>query len=74
MNEAENSPKISPVIYVLMAVLLWSTGGLFIKMTTLDAFAVNGGRSLFAAVTVAIDPACSLEGFPAPGAAPAGRG
>jgi DME family drug/metabolite transporter len=54
MNAAENSPKISPVIYVVMAVLLWSTGGLLIKMTTLDAFAVNAGRSLFAAVTVAI--------------------
>jgi drug/metabolite transporter (DMT)-like permease len=54
MNETENSPKISPVIYVVMAVLLWSTGGLLIKMTTLDAFAVNAGRSLFAAVTVAI--------------------
>jgi drug/metabolite transporter (DMT)-like permease len=39
---------------VLLAVLLWSTGGLFIKMTTLDAFAVNCGRSLFAAITVAI--------------------
>ena len=46
--------KFSPVILVLFAVLLWSTGGLFIKLTTLDAFAVNGGRSLFAAITVAI--------------------
>ncbi len=33
---------------------MWSTGGLFIKMTTLDAFAVNFGRSLFAAIAVAI--------------------
>jgi drug/metabolite transporter, DME family len=54
MNGAENSPKISPVIYVVLAVLLWSTGGLFIKLTTLDAFAVNAGRSLFAAITVAV--------------------
>jgi drug/metabolite transporter, DME family len=54
MDTAENSPKISPVVYVLLAVLLWSTGGLFIKWTTLDAFAVNLGRSLFAAITVAI--------------------
>jgi DME family drug/metabolite transporter len=54
MNSAENSPKISPVIWVVMAVLLWSTGGLFIKMTTLDAFAVNAGRSFFAAITVAV--------------------
>lgn len=42
------------MVFVLLAVLLWSTGGLFIKMTTLDAFAVNCGRSLFAAITVAI--------------------
>ena len=38
---------------MLSAVLLWSTGGLFIKWTTLDAFTVNAGRSLFAALTVA---------------------
>jgi DME family drug/metabolite transporter len=46
--------KISPLFFVLFAVLLWSTGGLFIKMTTIDALAVNCGRSLFAAFTVAI--------------------
>lgn len=39
---------------MLLAVLLWSTGGVFIKLTTLDAFAVNLGRSFFAAVTVAV--------------------
>ncbi len=39
---------------MLSAVLLWSTGGLFIKGTTLDAFSVNLGRSLFAAMTVAV--------------------
>lgn len=49
-----NSPKISPVILVLLAVTLWSTGGLFIKLTTVDAFTVNAGRSLFAAITVAV--------------------
>lgn len=41
-----------PVVLVLLAVLLWSTGGLFIKLTTLDAFAVNVGRSLLAAFVV----------------------
>jgi drug/metabolite transporter, DME family len=46
--------KIPPMLFVLLAVLLWSTGGLFIKMTALDALAVNCGRSLFAAVTVAL--------------------
>jgi DME family drug/metabolite transporter len=50
----KETSKFPPVALVLLAVLLWSTGGLFIKMTTLDAFAVNAGRSLFAALTVAI--------------------
>ncbi len=35
-----------------MAVLLWSTGGLFIKLTTLDAYQVTFFRSLFAGITV----------------------
>ncbi|MCX7640845.1 MAG: DMT family transporter [Pyrinomonadaceae bacterium] len=47
-----NKTKLPPVILVLLAVLLWSTGGVFIKLTTLDAFAVNAGRSLLAAITV----------------------
>ena len=51
----ENQPsKFPPVFLILVAVLLWSTGGVFIKMTTLDAFAVNAGRSLLAAITVAV--------------------
>lgn len=44
----------SPVWYVVVAVLLWSTGGLFIKLTTLDAFQVTFYRSLLACVTVLI--------------------
>ncbi|MCU1288749.1 MAG: superfamily drug/metabolite permease [Acidobacteria bacterium] len=47
------STKFPPIILILFAVLLWSTGGLFIKMTTIDAFAVNAGRSFLAALTVA---------------------
>ncbi len=43
-----------PVAYVLVAVLLWSTGGLFIKLTSLDAYQVTFFRSLLAAVTVLI--------------------
>ncbi len=46
--------KLPPVISVLLAVLLWSTGGLFIKLTTLNAFTVNAGRSLIAAIVVAL--------------------
>lgn len=34
--------------------LLWSTGGLFIKLTSLDAYQVTFFRSLFAAITVLI--------------------
>jgi drug/metabolite transporter, DME family len=41
-----------PVLYILAAVLLWSTGGLFIKLAALDAFQVTFYRSLFAALTV----------------------
>ena len=44
--------KFNPVYYVLVAVLLWSTGGLFIKLTSLDAYQVTCFRSLFAAITV----------------------
>ena len=44
----------SPLFLVLAAALLWSTGGLFIKWTTLSAFELTFGRSLLAAVTVAL--------------------
>lgn len=55
MVAVENQPtRFPPAAYVLAAVLLWSTGGLFIKWNTLDAFTVNLGRSFFAAITVAI--------------------
>ena len=40
--------------FVVIAVLLWSTGGLFIKLTTLDAYQVTFYRSLLAGITVAI--------------------
>ncbi len=42
----------NPVYYVVIAVLLWSTGGLFIKLTSLDAYQVTFYRSLLAAITV----------------------
>lgn len=44
----------SPLLLVLAAALLWSTGGLFIKWTTLSAFELTFGRSLLAAITVAL--------------------
>jgi drug/metabolite transporter (DMT)-like permease len=37
---------------VVAAVLLWSTGGLFIKLASLDAFQITFFRSFLAAVTV----------------------
>jgi drug/metabolite transporter (DMT)-like permease len=54
MTTPEQRTKFPPAVYVLAAVLLWSTGGLFIKMTTFGPFAVNFGRSLFAAIVVAL--------------------
>ncbi len=46
--------SLDPVWLVVLAVLLWSTGGLFIKLTTLDAYQVTFFRSLLAALTVLI--------------------
>jgi drug/metabolite transporter (DMT)-like permease len=44
----------SPLLLVLGAAILWSTGGLFIKATQLSAFELSFGRSLLAAITIAI--------------------
>ena len=43
----------TPLLYVLAAALLWSTGGLFIKWTTIGGLELSFWRSLFAAFTVA---------------------
>jgi drug/metabolite transporter (DMT)-like permease len=48
----EAKKPIPAVIYVVIAVLMWSTGGLFIKLTSLDAYQVTFFRSLLAGVTV----------------------
>ena len=42
------------MLYVAAAALLWSTGGLFIKWTSLSGLELSFGRSLLAAITVAI--------------------
>ncbi len=47
-------PGVSPLLLVLGAAILWSTGGLFIKATHLSAFELSFGRSLLAAITVMI--------------------
>jgi drug/metabolite transporter (DMT)-like permease len=41
-------------LFVLAAALLWSTGGLFIKWTSISGLQLSFGRSLTAAITVAI--------------------
>lgn len=51
-GEAATPKGFPPILYVLAAALLWSTGGLFIKATELSAFELSFGRSLLAAVTV----------------------
>lgn len=43
----------APILLVVAAALLWSTGGLFIKWTKLSAVELSFGRSLLAALTVA---------------------
>lgn len=45
--------KNSPIFLVLLAALLWSTGGLLIKATSLNAYELTFYRSLLAALTVA---------------------
>jgi drug/metabolite transporter, DME family len=44
----------SPLVLVLGAAILWSTGGLFIKATHLSPFEVSFGRSLLAAITIVV--------------------
>ena len=53
-SRADAPSGVPPILFVLAAALLWSTGGLFIKATPLDAFELSFGRSLLAAVTVAL--------------------
>lgn len=42
------------LIYISLAALLWSSGGLFIKLLTLDAFQISFFRSAIAAMTIII--------------------
>lgn len=46
----EHNEHTKGMVAILLAALLWSTGGVFIKLITLDAFAIAGLRSLFAAI------------------------
>jgi drug/metabolite transporter (DMT)-like permease len=51
---SSNSARFSPLLLVLAAAILWSTGGLFIKWVSLSGLELSFGRSLLAAITVAI--------------------
>lgn len=51
---SSSSAKFSPLLFVVAAAVLWSTGGLFIKWTSLSGLQLSFGRSLLAAITVAI--------------------
>ena len=54
-------PTVSPLLLVLGAAILWSTGGLFIKATHLSALELSFGRSLLAAITLVV--VTRREGF-----------
>ncbi|HEX6716487.1 MAG TPA: EamA family transporter [Pyrinomonadaceae bacterium] len=43
----------TPLLFIIVTAFLWSTGGLFIKWTTLSGLEVSFWRSLFAIFTVA---------------------
>ena len=42
------------LVFISFSALMWSTGGLFIKVLTLDAFQISFYRSLIAAITILI--------------------
>lgn len=54
LDSLKNKASVSPLVLVFGAAVLWSTGGLFIKATQLSAFELSFGRSLLAAITIAI--------------------
>jgi len=61
LDSLKNKASVSPLLLVFGAAVLWSTGGLFIKAIQLSAFELSFGRSLLAAITIAI---CTRrEGF-----------
>ncbi len=60
-SSSDRKVIVSPLLLVLGAAILWSTGGLFIKATSLSAFELSFGRSLLAAITIAI--VTRREGF-----------
>src|SRR5436305_13400100 len=54
ISPSHQKKSSSPLLLVLGAAILWSTGGLFIKATHLSAIELSFGRSLLAAITIAV--------------------
>src|SRR3954447_19096690 len=54
LSAVRDRSALPPVAFILFAALLWSTGGVFIKWSGLTTFEISLGRSLFAAITIAI--------------------
>ncbi len=46
--------KTNPALAILLCALLWSTGGILIKLTSWDALSISGTRSLIGALTMMI--------------------
>jgi drug/metabolite transporter, DME family len=53
-DSSRSGTHFPPLLFVLAAALLWSTGGLFIKWTKLSGLELSFFRSAFALITVAI--------------------
>jgi DME family drug/metabolite transporter len=53
-TDVDRRAFMSPLLFVLAAALLWSTGGLFIKWTSLSGVELSCFRSFFALLTVAV--------------------
>mgnify|MGYP003288391093 CR=1 FL=1 len=54
LNTKARSAHTTALLFVFAAAFLWSTGGLFIKWTTLSGLELSFCRSLFAMITVAV--------------------
>lgn len=54
LDSLKHKASVSPLLLVFGAAILWSTAGLFIKATNLSAFELTFGRSLLAAITIAL--------------------
>ncbi|HEX6047192.1 MAG TPA: DMT family transporter [Pyrinomonadaceae bacterium] len=53
-TDPDRPTSASPLLFVLAAAFLWSTGGLFIKWTSISGLELSCFRSFFALLTVAL--------------------